>query len=424
MMKPKTLEPNTVVIVDAARTPIGLRDGILKAYTAPQLGGVVVRALLEKNKGVGPQDVDSVIMGNVVGAGLGQGPAKQAAVFGGLGYETAHTLVNTVCSSGLAAVVEGVKSILLGDSEVVVAGGFESMTNAPYLIVPHSRKGERIGEAQGKRVALDPPDTDDPLAYKRLFSTLKVAGLLDANAYDSLVCPFNRNKFMRDYAVSFAQQKGYTIDQVNEAASSSFEKAMVAQESGAFDREIVPVDGASRDQIPPPAKQAQWLANSNDFCSAYNGPFLADAGAAVLLTTASKVRELGLSTMAYVTGYARVDTPPEGFVLAPVRATKLLVDALARAGYSTDFGLIEANESFGVQIPLFEEEFGQKIGIPRINVHGGATALGHPLGAAGARILTTLLYAMDRYGQQRGIAAICFGGGGAFAMSVETAPGR
>lgn len=419
MVRARSIEPNTVVIVDAVRTPIGLRDGILKPYSGPELGGAVIKALLERNPAVEPRRVDEVILGNVVGAGLGQGPAKQAAVLGGLGYDTAHTLVNTVCSSGLAAIVEGVRSILLGDSRVVIAGGFESMTNAPYLVVPHTRKGERIGDAKGKRVSLDPEDMDDPAAYKKLFATLKTSGLLDANAFDALVCPFNRSKFMRDYAVAFAQEKGYTIQQVNEAARSSYEKAMAAQASGAFDQELVLLDGAAQDQIPPPQKQAQWLESSEDFCSAYNGPFLADGGSAVLLMSASEAGELDLEPMAHVSGYARVDTPPEGFVTAPVGATRRLVAALQEAGFSTRFDIVEANESFGVQIPLFEEVFGQELGIGRINVHGGATALGHPLGAGGARILTTLVHAMRRYGLSRGIAAICFGGGGAFALSVE-----
>jgi acetyl-CoA C-acetyltransferase len=218
-----------------------------------------------------------------------------------------------------------------------------------------------------------------------------------------------------DYATAWAAARGYTPEQINGCADESFRRAERARDEGFFDAEVVPVGEARRDEIATQELQGILRAKSDKLCSSYNAPSLADGAAAVVLASAARARELGRAPIAKVLAFSRVNTAPDVFVEAPVAAVRLILDALAAAGRAADFELLEANESFGVQIPLFREA----IPVERQNVHGGAVALRQPLGAVGARILTTLLYALERYGLRRGLATTCFASGGAYALAVE-----
>jgi acetyl-CoA C-acetyltransferase len=220
---------------------------------------------------------------------------------------------------------------------------------------------------------------------------------------------------MKDYAQAWGAARGFTVDEINAAADESFRRAEAARDAGAFDAEVAPAGEVRRDEIATKDLQKILREKSDSLCSSYNAPSLGDAGAALVLAEAGRPRELGAKPIAKILAFSRVDTPPETFIEAPVAATRLILDGLAAAGQSADFDLFEGNESFGLQIPLFAKE----VPITRQNVHGGAVALRHPLGAAGARILTTLLYALERENLRCGIAAICFASGGAYAVAVE-----
>jgi len=405
-----------VVILGAARTPIGAFDGILKGFKAPQLGAAALGAALERS-GVTPAQVDEVILGNAVAGGLGQNPAKQAAIAAGLPHAVGCLTVNAVCASGMAAIVEGLRAILSGTAGLVVAGGMESRTNAAYLLGPKNPRGERLpGQAKGATFIPETPPPDAPVdEYKKFVRSLRAAGITEPTTFEALVCPWRSGTSVIDYAAAWAAARGYTPEMINACADESFRRAERARDEGLFDAEIVPVGEARRDEIASKELQAILRAKSDKLCSSYNAPSLADGGAAVVLAAAARARELGCSPVARVLACSRVNTPPEAFVEAPVAAIRLILDGLAAAGRPAGFDLVEVNESFGVQIPLFREA----IPIERQNLHGGAVALRHPLGAAGARILTTLLYALKRYELRRGIAAMCFASGGAYAVAVE-----
>jgi acetyl-CoA C-acetyltransferase len=403
-----------IVVVGAARTPIGARDGILKNYSATDLGGIAIKAALERSR-VPPAAVSEVILGNVVGAGLGMALAKKASVAGGLPQSTPATVVNSVCSSGMTAVWNAVQAIELGVDDVVVAGGMESRTNAPYLLNSHTPDGKRLkGQLEGAKLTLRAKG-DDLQAYTDLVRQLHEAGILDANILDGLTCPFNAGLLQNDYAIAWAKKHGLAIPSIDEAAYDSYRKAEEASESGKFDDEIAPAGDAKRDELVPRSRWEGLKGTSTAESSAYNTGGLGDCGAALVIAAAARARELGAKPIARITGMARFECPPEQFVEAPVHAVEELTKALKAAGKSTDFPIIEANESFGLQILLFKKTWPNAA----INVHGGTVALRHPLGAAGARILTTLVYAMRRYHHPRGLAVICFGGGGAFATALE-----
>jgi len=240
--------------------------------------------------------------------------------------------------------------------------------------------------------------------------------MIDPTAYDGLFCP-DEKKFMRQYALEFAARQGYTPELINRYAAESHRKAREATAKGLFREEIAPAgDVKDDDLVPQEALDKELAENPDDMASAYSSSTPADAAAALVLTSGERAREMGIQPIARVIGYARVDSPACDFLGAPVVAANELRDAMKAAGAPPDIGIVEANEAFGIQLPLFDEAFK---GMP-INVHGGAIALGHPLGAAGARITTTLLYAMRRYGHKRGLAAICYGGGGGYALAVES----
>ncbi|MBN1809415.1 MAG: thiolase family protein [Planctomycetes bacterium] len=402
-----------VIVASAARTPIGTLDGILAGHTATALGAFAVKAAVERS-GIDPGAVDEVFMGNVVGAGLGQNPAKQASRGAGLRDAVHCTTVNTVCSGGMAAVIEACRAILSGTASVVVAGGMESRTHAPFLFGPVDKKGNRVrGEIRGYSFtpAFPGPDAtvDD---YRQTVRSLRVAGFKESNTFEALACPFNEGVSMKDYAEKYAASRGWDAAFVDEYAAASYAAAENARDRGFFDDETVPVDGIPRDEIASPELQQTLRAKSASPCSSYNAPSLGDGAAALLLAGADRARELGLQPVARVTGFSRVDVAPQDFIAAPVAAARMLMDALGG-----EFDIFEGNESFGLQIPLFREE----IPIEKQNVHGGAVALRHPLGAAGARIMVTMLHAMRRYDLHRGLATICFASGGAFATAVESA---
>ena len=398
-----------IVILGAARTPIGRFRGNLAGFTALDLGSLAIGAAVSR-AGVAPTDIDTVNMGMVVSAGLGEAPAKAAAVRAGL-PPTIHTrTIDSVCGSASDAFVLGVESLLAGSAQVVVAGGMESRTNAPYLLPPryhrdttNYKKGEYLqvkrAGAYRFRIADNPEDQAKGLE------------IIDATTHDGLFWAEGR-KFMREFALTFAAARGYTVEQVNRCAAESHRKAEAAVTGGLFADEIVAAGDVDHDELLPKERLARELAeNPDDIAGLYNSSNPSDNGAAAVLTTGARARELGRAPLARVLGYARIDGPPEEFLDAPVRAGQALVAGLG----AESFGIIEANEAFAVQIPEFEQGFP---GLA-LNVHGGATALGHPLGSAGVRLLTTLLYAMKRYGHRRGLTAICYGGGGGYAIAVE-----
>ena len=408
------LPKREIVILSAARTPIGGRDGILKNFSATDLGGIAIKAALERAR-VPAGAVGEVFLGNVVGAGLGMGLAKKASVAGGIPQSTPATVVNSVCSSGMSAVWAALESLELGISDVVVAGGMESRTHAPYLLNPHAPDGKRLkAQLAGGTLQLR-VKSDEPQSYVELVKQIHEAGLRDASILDGLTCPFEPGVLQNDYAIAWAKKHGFSIADIDDAAFDSYRKAEEAWESGAFADEVVPVGDAVRDELVPRSRWENLKGTSTTESSAYNTGGLGDCGAALVLATAERAKALGARPIARLTGMARFECGPAEFVEAPVHAAEELARSLEAAGKSAEFPIIEANESFGLQLLLFKKTWPNAA----INVNGGTTALRHPLGAAGARILTTLVHAMRRGHHPRGLAVICFGGGGAFAAAVE-----
>ncbi len=403
-----------IVILSAARTPVGHFRGILSEFDAVDLGSLAIGAAVA-SAGVEPRAIDTVNMGLVVSAGLGEAPAKAAAVRAGLSPEIHSRAVDTVCASAMDAIVLGIESLLAGSAQVVVAGGMESRSSAPYLLGPKIRRNTEHYN-RGTRLRVKRAGAYRWQLSENAEEQLEGTGLVDPTSYDGLFWPAEK-KFMRQYALDFAARRGYAAEQINECAAESHRKAAEAREQGLLGEEIVGAGEAADDEL----RSAEWLERAlaegeEDVASAYNSSTPADAGAALVVTTAARAKELGARPVARVLGYARIDGPPGDFLAAPARAGEELIAGLKDAGKQVNFTIVEANEAFGMQLPMFEEAFAGT----EINVHGGAVAMGHPLGAAGARILTTLLYAMRRYGHRQGLAAICYGGGGGYAMAVET----
>ncbi|NLC57819.1 MAG: thiolase family protein [Armatimonadetes bacterium] len=404
-----------VLICSAARTPIGRFDGNLAEYTAVDLGAVAVAAAVQR-AGVDPARVEAVTLGNVVHAGLGMGPAKAAAVKAGLPETVVARCVDTVCSSALEAVCLTVEAMVAGSLRVAVAGGMESRSQAPYLLGPKfirnagafaKGKRARMKRAGAYRWALEGDELDQ----------LKALEIKDSVSYDGLFWPADR-KFMREYALLFAKKHGYTVEQINRYAEESHRKARLAIENGWFAEEIAPCGEVAVDQLVPDEKLAAMREEcAENPAGSYNASVPADGAAAVLLATGDAAKELGLTPLARVMAFSRAHCAAPEFLAAPVTAAEEIAAALRAAGQPADFPIIEANEAFGIQLPFFEASFPGAA----INVHGGAVALGHPLGAAGARLLTTLLYAMKRHQHPRGLVTLCFGGGGAVAIAVEKA---
>ena len=387
------------VIVSAARTPTGKFLGSLKEFTAPQLGAIVVREAVRR-AGIDPAIVDECIMGNVVAAGEGQNPARQAALNGGLGEHVAAMTINKVCGSGLKAVMLAAQGIATGDIDVAVAGGMESMSNTPYLL-SRVREGLRMGNAT----------------------------LLDSMIHDGLWCAFEQchmgmsgEHVAEHFKVGREEQDTY--------AAESHRKAAHAAGQGWFADEIVPVeipqkkgaplsfalDEAVRADTTPATLAGLRPAFKKDgSVTAGNAPGVNDGAAALVVMAAEKANALGLKPMARIVGQATSGLAPKLVLMTPVEAVRKVA---AKVNWNlADVDLFEINEAFSVQMVAVLRELG--IAPEKVNVHGGAVALGHPIGASGARVLTTLLYALRRHGRKRGIASLCLGGGNGVALAIE-----
>ena len=385
-----------VVIVSAVRTPVGRFQGALSGFTAPQLGAVVVREALGRS-GVEPSQIDECIMGNVLSAGLGQNPARQAAIFGGLSYEVAALTINKVCGSGLKAVALAAQSIQTSNAEIVVAGGMESMTNAPYLL-PQARQGYRLGNGT----------------------------LVDSVVNDGLWDHYN-DHHMGISAENVAEKHSITRQRQDQFAVESHRKAAAAWREGRFSEEVIPVEIPAKkgpptllreDESIRPDVSLEALAalrpafKKDGTVTAGNAPGLNDAAAAVVVMSASKAKSLGIKPMARIRAQAASGVDPKWIMLAPVTGVQKV---LAKAGWSIDeVDLFELNEAFAVQALGVTHELG--LDLSRVNVNGGAVAIGHPIGA---RVLVTLLHEMIRRDVHRGVVALCLGGGNSVAMAIE-----
>lgn len=388
------------VIVSAVRTPTGKFLGSLKSVSATELGAIVVRESVRR-AGIDPATVDECILGNVVSAGLGQAPARQAAIRGGLPPRTAALTVNKVCGSGLKAVMLAAQAIRLGDADVVVAGGMESMSNCPYLL-PGAREGLRMGNAK----------------------------LVDSMVHDGLWDSFH-DIHMGLTGEHVAERYGVTREDQDRYAVESHRRAAAATRAGWFKDEMLPVSIPSkqgeevfdRDESIREDTSIDALARlkpafkKDGTVTAGNAPGVNDAAAALVVMGADVAVRLGLRPLARIAGYATSGLEPKLVMMTPVDAVRRLLD---RTGWTLDdVDLVELNEAFSVQAVAVTRELG--LDPARVNVQGGAVALGHPIGASGARILTTLLYALARLGQSRGIATLCLGGGNGVALAVERA---
>lgn len=388
-----------VVIVSAVRTAVGKFQGTLAELSATQLGAIVVRAAVAR-AGVAAETVDECIMGCVLPAGLGQNPARQAALNGGLSDNVAALTINMVCGSGLKAVALGAQAIALGDAEIVVAGGMESMTNAPYLL-PNARRGYRMGDGK----------------------------LVDSMVKDGLWCACD-DQHMGMTGELVAEKHGITREQQDAYALESHRRAIAAQREGRFAAEIVPVEvpgrkGAvtvfDRDESVREDSTLESLAalkpafQKEGTVTAGNAPGVNDAAAAVLLMSAEKAAELGLRPLVTIKAQAMSGVAPKWVMLAPVIGVQ---NVLKKAGWNKDeVELYELNEAFSVQALGVTKELG--LDLAKVNVNGGAVAIGHPIGASGARVLVTLIHEMVRSDAKKGVAALCLGGGNSVALAVE-----
>jgi acetyl-CoA C-acetyltransferase len=387
------------VIVGAARTAMGKFQGSLARFTAPELGAIAVKAALER-AGVEPGQVDEVILGNVLQAGVGQNPARQAALKAGFDGSIAAFTVNKVCGSGLKSVALAAQAIKAGDGDCYVAGGMESMTNAPYLI-RKARDGLRLGNGE-------------------LTDAMIADGLWEA--FEDFHMGNTAELVAEEYDVPRAQQDEY--------AAQSHAKAAAAMESGKFDAEIVAVQVPQRKADPiafttdegvRAGTTAEGIGKmrpafkKDGTVTAANASQISDGAAAVVVMEEEKAKSLGLNILARITGYATGGVEPKWVMMAPVKAVEKL-NAL-RSTTVDDYDIIELNEAFSSQACAVSREL--KLDPERVNVNGGAVALGHPIGASGCRILVTLLYAMADRGANTGLATLCLGGGNAVALSVE-----
>jgi acetyl-CoA C-acetyltransferase len=393
------IQDDAVYLVGATRTAVGKLQGGLASFSATDLGGFAVREALLRSGAPGDA-VDEVIMGNVLQAGVGQAPARQAALKGSVPDTVPALTVNMVCGSGLRAVMLAASEISAGQAGLIIAGGMESMSNAPYL-VPQARTGYRLGHGQ----------------------------LVDEMVHDGLWCAF-KNWHMGSAAEFIARKFSITREQQDEFAVESHRKAIAAMDAGEFKAEILPVSVPQKrgdpiivdtDESPRRDTTRESLAKlkpafeKDGTVTAGNAPSVNDGAAAVVVVSGAKAKELGLKPIARVTGYASGGTSPEMIFYAPVVAVRKLMERTGRK--IGDYDLIEANEAFAAQALVDGNELGWDWS--RVNVRGGAVALGHPIGASGARVLVTLLHALKDRGGAQGLATLCLGGGNAVALSVE-----
>jgi acetyl-CoA C-acetyltransferase len=392
------MNTDPVVIVGMARTPMGGFLGDLKSLAAPELGAAAIRAAIER-AGVRPEEVEEVIMGNVLPAGLGQAPARQAALGAGLPPAAGCTTVNKVCGSGMKAAMLAHDLLALDVNRVMIAGGMESMSNAPYLL-RKARAGLRLGHGE----------------------------LEDHMFLDGLEDAYDRGRLMGTFAEDCAERYRFTREAQDRYAITSLQRAQEAIRSGAFDREIAPVkvtDGrtetvvktdeqplkANPDRIP----QLKPAFRKDGTVTPANSSSISDGAAALVMMRRSGAEKRGIAPLARVAGYATHSQEPRWFTTAPVGAIRRLFEKTGWSAATTD--LFEINEAFAVVAMAAMHE----LDLPhdKVNAHGGACALGHPLGASGARIMVTLLAALERHGLKRGIAALCIGGGEATAIALE-----
>ncbi|MEM6888929.1 MAG: acetyl-CoA C-acyltransferase [Pseudomonadota bacterium] len=387
-----------VFISGASRTPMGAFQGALSPLQAPALGGCAIRAALDQ---AGDVIVDEVIMGCVLPAGQGQAPARQAGFAAGLGEDVPATTLNKMCGSGMKAAMLAFDQIALGQSDAIVAGGMESMTNAPYLL-PKMRSGARLG-------------------HKQIIDHMFLDGLEDA---------YDRGRLMGTFAEDCASAFQFTRERQDEYALSSLSRARAAQDSGAFSNEITPIEVQSRrvttrvtDDEQPETARPDKIPNlkpafrDGGTVTAANSSSISDGAAALILTSGLSGQEHGLARRARIVGHASHAQAPGLFTTAPVPAAQKLLDKIGWEVSSV--GLWEVNEAFAVVPLAFMQEMGLDYEV--VNVNGGACALGHPIGASGARIIVTLLNAMETRDVKRGVAAICIGGGEATALAIERA---
>ena len=390
-----------VVIISACRTPVGKFQGSLSDIGAPQLVALVVREAV-KRANIEPKLVDECIMGNVVSAGLGQNPARQAAIFGGLAPGTGAMTINKVCGSGLKAVALAAQAVQTGNSSIVVAGGMESMTNAPYLL-PQARKGYRLGNST----------------------------IVDSMVHDGLWDIYN-DYHMGITGENVAEKYGITREEQDEFALNSHRKAVAAIKECRFKAQIVPVELPANKKGAPPVifdkdespredttieilRALKPAFKKDGTVTAGNAPGVNDGAAAVAVTSAAKAKDLGAKAMVRVVAQATSGIEPQWVMMAPVGAVRKIWE---KTGWKKDeVDLYELNEAFSVQALGVIRELG--LDMNKVNVNGGAVAIGHPIGASGARVLVTLIYEMIRRDVHRGIAALCLGGGNAVAMAVE-----
>ena len=393
-------ELKEAVIISAVRTATGKFQGILSYFKATDLGALVVREAV-KRAGVAPEAVDEVIMGSVVQAGLGQNPARQAALNGGLPSQVAAVTVNKVCGSGLKAVMMAAQSIQLGDAEVVVAGGMESMTNAPYLL-PKARAGYRMGHGT----------------------------MLDSMIQDGLWCAF-KDWHMGNTGEVVAEKYSVSREAQDEFAYNSHRKAALAIHEGRFKAEILPIEIPQKKGAPlifdtdesvrldaslESLAKLRPAFKKDGTVTAGNAPPVNDGASAVVVTTSEIAASMGVKPLARIVAQAVAGTEPEMLMMAPQYAIEKL---LKKTGWGVDdVDLWEINEAFSVQLVAIINEL--ELDITKVNVNGGAVALGHAIGSSGSRVLTTLLYEMQRRGNKRGIASLCLGGGNAVALAVES----
>ncbi|MDP2319501.1 MAG: acetyl-CoA C-acetyltransferase [Acidobacteriota bacterium] len=386
-------------IVSAVRIPTGKFLGTLKDFTAPELGAMVVREAVLR-AGLDPAIVDECIMGNVVSGGVGQAPARQAALKGGLADHVAALTINKVCGSGLKAVMLAQQGIQTGDIDIAVAGGMESMSNCPYII-PKVREGLRMGNGS----------------------------VVDLMIHDGLWCPFE-NWHMGNAGETVADLFKVTRDQQDEYSAGSHQKAAAAQAAGKFAAEILPVsipqkkgdpirfaadESVRADTTADVLRKLKPAFRKDGSVTAGNAPPVNDGAAALVVMADDKMSALGVKPLARIVAQATSGLAPKMLLMTPVEATRKV---LKKAGWSIDeVDLMELNEAFAVQAVAVMQELG--IDPAKVNVNGGAVALGHPIGASGARILTTLIYALKDRGLKRGVATLCLGGGNGVALAIE-----
>ncbi len=389
-----------IVIVSIARTAQGNLLGKFKDITASELGSHAIKAAISR-AGIKPDDINEVIMGCVLPAGQGQAPARQASIAAGIPKSVGCTTINKMCGSGMKSVMFAFDSIKCGHNDIVVAGGMESMTNAPYL-VPKARAGYRLGHGQ----------------------------LIDHMFLDGLEDAYDRGKLMGVFAENTAKKYKFSREAQDEFAIASLKRAQEATANGSFDKEIVPVTVTTRkeeytvkhDENPEVAKaekipQLKPAFAKDGTVTAANSSSISDGAAALVLMRQSIAQKLGVKPLAIIKDHAGFAQEPEWFTTAPVGAIKKVLE---RTGWPADsVDLYEINEAFAVVTMAAMHDL--KLPHDKVNVHGGACALGHPIGASGARILVTLVAAMQQYGKQRGVAALCIGGGEATAVAVELA---